>query len=72
MSNEAQNEALPEVSEMKQRPKPVVLVILDGWGVAPPSRGNAVTLANTPTMDKLIATYPTTTLRASGEAVGLP
>ncbi|MBI5466469.1 MAG: 2,3-bisphosphoglycerate-independent phosphoglycerate mutase [Candidatus Kerfeldbacteria bacterium] len=55
-----------------ERPKPVVLVILDGWGVAPPSRGNAITLAQTPVFHKLITTYPTFTLQAGGEAVGLP
>jgi 2,3-bisphosphoglycerate-independent phosphoglycerate mutase len=53
------------------RPKPVVLVILDGWGVAPKSEGNAVALAKTPTINRLIATYPAMTLRASGDEVGL-
>jgi len=53
------------------RPKPVVLVILDGWGVAPPSKGNGVTLARKPVFDHLVATYPVMTLQASGEAVGL-
>ena len=55
----------------EKRPKPVVLVILDGWGVAPPSKANAISLANTPNFDKLIATYPTHLLQAGGEAVGL-
>jgi 2,3-bisphosphoglycerate-independent phosphoglycerate mutase len=50
----------------------VALVILDGWGCAPPGPGNAVELANTPVFDRLWATYPHTTLVASGEAVGLP
>ncbi len=50
----------------------VILVILDGWGVAAPSRGNAITLARTPIFKKLIATYPTFTLQAAGETVGLP
>ncbi len=54
------------------RPRPVVLVILDGWGVAPPSRGNAITQAVTPIFHKLIVSYPTFTLQAAGEAVGLP
>jgi 2,3-bisphosphoglycerate-independent phosphoglycerate mutase len=54
-------------------PRPLVtLVILDGWGVAPPGPGNAVELARTPVFDELWATYPHTTLVASGEAVGLP
>jgi len=50
----------------------VVLVILDGWGCAPPGPGNAVELADTPVFDRLWADYPHTTLKASGEAVGLP
>jgi 2,3-bisphosphoglycerate-independent phosphoglycerate mutase len=55
------------------RPYPlVVLVILDGWGLAPPGPGNAVDLARTPVFDRLWATHPHTTLAASGEAVGLP
>ena len=55
-----------------RRPKPVVLIVLDGWGVYQEYPGNAVALANTPTFDSLIAEYPATTLRASDEAVGLP
>ncbi|MGB3329316.1 MAG: 2,3-bisphosphoglycerate-independent phosphoglycerate mutase [Thermomicrobiales bacterium] len=51
---------------------PVLLAILDGWGIAPPGPGNAVTLANTPHLDRLMATYPHATLRTSGEDVGLP
>jgi 2,3-bisphosphoglycerate-independent phosphoglycerate mutase len=50
----------------------VTLVILDGWGIAPPGPGNAVELARTPVFDGLAARYPTTQLRASGPAVGLP
>ncbi|MFA5029426.1 MAG: 2,3-bisphosphoglycerate-independent phosphoglycerate mutase [Patescibacteria group bacterium] len=53
------------------RPKPVVLIILDGWGVAPASRANAISLAKTPAINNLIKTYPAMTLQASGEAVGL-
>ncbi|MFA5413091.1 MAG: 2,3-bisphosphoglycerate-independent phosphoglycerate mutase [Patescibacteria group bacterium] len=53
------------------RPKPVVLAILDGWGVAPKGKGNAISGAKTPNVDKLIATYPAMTLRASGDEVGL-
>jgi 2,3-bisphosphoglycerate-independent phosphoglycerate mutase len=48
------------------------LVILDGWGCAPPGPGNAVELADTPVFDRLWSTYPHSTLKASGEAVGLP
>jgi 2,3-bisphosphoglycerate-independent phosphoglycerate mutase len=50
----------------------VALVVLDGWGLAPPSPGNAISLAETPVFDALWAEYPHTTLAASGEAVGLP
>jgi 2,3-bisphosphoglycerate-independent phosphoglycerate mutase len=50
----------------------VALVILDGWGCAPPGPGNAVELADTPTFDRLWRTFPHTTLDASGPAVGLP
>jgi 2,3-bisphosphoglycerate-independent phosphoglycerate mutase len=50
----------------------VTLVILDGWGIAPPGPGNAVDLARTPVFDDLVARYPNAALRASGQAVGLP
>ncbi len=59
-------------NENKKRPKPVVLVVLDGWGITQPYSGNAISQAQTPTVDDLIVRYPSTTLRASGEAVGLP
>lgn len=49
-----------------------VLVILDGWGLAPPGPGNAVELADTPVFDDLWARYPHTQLTACGRAVGLP
>ncbi|HZO61680.1 MAG TPA: 2,3-bisphosphoglycerate-independent phosphoglycerate mutase [Gaiellaceae bacterium] len=51
---------------------PVVLIVLDGWGCAPPGPGNAVELAETPVFDRIWAGFPHTTLQASGEAVGLP
>jgi 2,3-bisphosphoglycerate-independent phosphoglycerate mutase len=50
----------------------VALVILDGWGLAPPGPGNAVELADTPVFDALLERFPHTQLAASGEAVGLP
>lgn len=53
-------------------PVPVCLVVMDGWGIAPPGPGNAISLAETPNYDHLCSTYPSTTLVASGEAVGLP
>ena len=55
-----------------QRPKPVMLMILDGWGIREADDGNAVALARTPTLDSLLAQYPHTRLHTSGEAVGLP
>jgi 2,3-bisphosphoglycerate-independent phosphoglycerate mutase len=48
------------------------LVVLDGWGLAEPGEGNAISLAHTPVFDELWSTYPHTTLRACGRAVGLP
>ena len=50
----------------------MALIILDGWGLADPGPGNAVSLAHTPVMDRLMKIFDTTTLTACGEAVGLP
>jgi 2,3-bisphosphoglycerate-independent phosphoglycerate mutase len=55
-----------------QSRKLVTLVILDGFGCAPPGSGNAVELADTPVFDRLWREYPHTTIEASGEAAGLP
>jgi 2,3-bisphosphoglycerate-independent phosphoglycerate mutase len=52
--------------------QPVALIILDGWGCAPDSPGNAVNQANTPVMDSLWREYPRTLLECSGLSVGLP
>ncbi|HEU4643201.1 MAG TPA: 2,3-bisphosphoglycerate-independent phosphoglycerate mutase [Gemmatimonadaceae bacterium] len=52
--------------------RPVVLVVLDGWGYRPEREGNAIALANTPTWDTLWSCRPRTLLEASGLAVGLP
>ncbi len=52
--------------------RPVVLCVLDGWGIAPDGPGNAVTRARTPRLDALLARHPHATLDASGRAVGLP
>ena len=54
------------------RPKPVVLIILDGWGVNPRHEGNALAQARLPFYRSILDRYPHTTLNASGEAVGLP
>lgn len=53
-------------------PKPVYLIILDGWGENPNLEGNAIAQANTPAIDKLVRHYPQTLLQASGISVGLP
>ncbi len=53
-------------------PKPVVLCILDGWGLNPDTSANAPYLAQTPTFDRLMATCPNATLITSGRDVGLP
>ena len=52
--------------------KLVVLLVLDGWGLAPPGPGNAISLAETPNMNQFWASFPHTQLLASGDAVGLP
>ena len=52
--------------------KPVMLMILDGFGIAEKSEGNAVALAKKPNFDRLVKEYPNTQLQASGMAVGLP
>lgn len=54
------------------RSKPVLLCILDGWGLNPESRNNAVAMANTPNFARLWQNFPHTTLRADGLNVGLP
>src|SRR5690606_17554696 len=52
--------------------RPVMLVVLDGFGLAPAGPGNAVDLAHTPCFDAIWRAGPRTTLEASGNAVGLP
>ncbi|MBN1630189.1 MAG: hypothetical protein JW990_10525, partial [Thermoleophilia bacterium] len=59
----------PAKSEGRRR---AALIVLDGWGYAPPGPGNAIALADTPVWDSLWAEYPHVLLEASGEAVGLP
>ncbi|MCM3041435.1 2,3-bisphosphoglycerate-independent phosphoglycerate mutase [Paenibacillus motobuensis] len=53
-------------------PKPVALIIMDGFGLRKEVEGNAVAQANKPNYDRYLKQYPHTTLTASGEAVGLP
>jgi 2,3-bisphosphoglycerate-independent phosphoglycerate mutase len=51
---------------------PIILIILDGWGLTKPNRGNAISLACTKTIDSLAKNYPYTKLYAHGKHVGLP
>lgn len=51
---------------------PLMLMILDGWGIADANRGNAIALAKTPVIDSLLEKYPNTKLFAHGKYVGLP
>ncbi len=51
---------------------PLVLIVMDGVGLSSNTEGNAVKLANTPTLDRLMANYPTLSIKAHGTAVGLP
>ena len=51
---------------------PLVLLVLDGWGIRAEREHNAITLARTPVYDELLGRYPMAQLRASGESVGLP
>ncbi|MEP7103392.1 MAG: 2,3-bisphosphoglycerate-independent phosphoglycerate mutase [Candidatus Dojkabacteria bacterium] len=60
------------MAEQYKRPKPVVMISMDGVGVAPQGPGNAVMLANTANLDRFWPLYPHTYLEASGLHVGLP
>src|SRR5205085_11283456 len=54
------------------RPKPLILVILDGWGYRAETKANAIALARKPTYDRLLREYPNTLIHTSGGYVGLP
>jgi len=69
----------PKKSKKSQRPLapgapggPVALIIMDGWGIAPPGETNAIHLARTPVWDRLEREYPCTEISATGRDVGLP
>ncbi len=53
-------------------PRPLVLIVMDGWGINPRSDANAIALAQTPHIDQIARAYPHTQLATSGPAVGLP
>ncbi|HMB66250.1 MAG TPA: 2,3-bisphosphoglycerate-independent phosphoglycerate mutase, partial [Patescibacteria group bacterium] len=60
------------MNKQKIAKKPLILIILDGWGLSGRKEGNAVAQASTPCIDKLQKKYPFTTLHAHGKYVGLP
>src|ERR1700688_4925640 len=53
-------------------PKPLVLIILDGWGYRAETKANAIALARKPVYDRLLREYPNTLIQTSGPSVGLP
>src|SRR5208283_3894702 len=54
------------------RPKPLILIILDGWGYRAETKANAIALARKPVYDHLLRNYPNTLIQTSGPLVGLP
>jgi 2,3-bisphosphoglycerate-independent phosphoglycerate mutase len=54
------------------RPKPLILIILDGWGYRAETKANAIALAHKPVYDRLLREYPNTLIHTSGQYVGLP
>lgn len=57
---------------MEKIPRPIALIILDGWGLSDKNKGNAIAEAKLPTIDKLNQFYPHIALQASGISVGIP
>src|ERR1700676_3712158 len=53
-------------------PKPLILIILDGWGYRAEPKANAIALARKPVYDRLLREYPNTLIQTSGPYVGLP
>jgi 2,3-bisphosphoglycerate-independent phosphoglycerate mutase len=51
---------------------PVVIIVMDGYGIPKTDVGSAIAAARKPTLDRLFAQYPNITLRAHGTAVGMP
>ncbi len=60
------------MKQEKFKNTPLILIILDGWGLSDNKEGNAIKSSNTPCIDKLQKDYPYTTLKAHGKYVGLP
>jgi len=63
---------LHSVPKIMARPKPLVLIILDGWGYRAETHANAIALARKPTYDRLLLEYPNILIHTSGPFVGLP
>lgn len=63
---------MPNANTNTLKPRPVMLLILDGWGLTEETQANAVHLAQTPNFNRLYENFPHTKLIASGEDVGLP
>src|SRR6059058_3049212 len=57
---------------MPNRPKPLILTILDGWGYRAEREANAIALARKPVYDRMLREYPNTLIHTSGPFVGLP
>jgi 2,3-bisphosphoglycerate-independent phosphoglycerate mutase len=57
---------------MSPRPPVVALIIFDGWGIREAREANAIAMARTPVMDRLLRTQAHSEIDASGESVGLP
>ena len=57
---------------MANKPKPLLLTVLDGWGYRAETKGNAIALARKPHYDQLLAKFPNTLIHTSGPSVGLP
>src|SRR5260370_33605594 len=54
------------------RPRPLILIILDGWGYRAQTKANAIALARKPTYDRLLREHPNTLIHTSGPFVGPP
>jgi 2,3-bisphosphoglycerate-independent phosphoglycerate mutase len=63
---------MPNIEKNPARPKPVMLIVLDGWGLGQKNIGNPLSSAQLPTFEKLDEYYPHVALQASGISVGLP
>ena len=72
MNKKKKNKKTARKSAKRLSAAPLIVVILDGWWLDRPSRGNATTLANTPTLDGLNKKHPSTKLYAHGKYAGLP